>query len=81
MPYGSSQLNLLDAWESHVQDLAPKAAGTLFPSQQEKELDEQEDLLREMGIDDGDEVPIGNLAAALSHEGVQPAVFDDDDDE
>jgi hypothetical protein len=53
----------------------------LFPSQQEKELDKQEDLFGEMGIDDGGEVSVSDLAAALSHEGVQPAVFDDDDNE
>ncbi len=70
------------AWESDVLDLALDkfAAGTLFPSQQERELDEQEDLFGEMGIDDGDEVPVGNLATALSREGVQPAVFDDDNE-
>jgi hypothetical protein len=77
VPDGSHQLNLLDAWESDVQDLALEkfAAGTLFPSQQEKELDETEDLFGEMGIDDGGEVSVGNLAAVLSHEGVQPAVL------
>jgi hypothetical protein len=60
-----------------MQDLALEklVAGTLFPSQQEKELDETEDW-----IDDGDEVTVGDLAAASSCEGVQPAVLDDDDE-
>ena len=57
------------------------AAGTLFPSQQEIEMDEQADFFGEMGIDDGDEMTVGDLAAALSHEEVQPAVYDDYDDE
>ena len=82
VPDGNRQLNLLDAWDSDVQDIALEkfATGTLFPSQQENELDEQADLFGEMGIDDGDEVTMGDLAAALSCEGVQPALFDDDDE-
>ncbi len=77
VPDGNRQLNLLDAWDSDVQDLALEkfATGTLFPSQQESELDEPADLFGEMGIDDGDEVTVVDLPAALSSEGVQPAVF------
>ncbi len=82
VPDGNRQLNLLDAWESDVQDIALEkfAAGTMFPSQPENELDEQADLFGEMGIDDGDEVTVSDLAAALSYEGIQPTVFDDDDE-
>ena len=56
------------------------AAGTLFPNQQENQADEIEDLMGETAINDGDEVPVENLANILVQDGIHPAVCDNDID-
>jgi len=76
------QINLLDAWKDDVQQAALEqfAAGTLFPNQQENQADEIEDLMGETAINDGDEVPVENLANILVEDGIHPAVCDNDID-
>ncbi len=58
------QINLLDARIYDVQQAALEkfAPGTLFMNQQEKQADELEDLMGETAINEGDEVPVENLA-------------------